>query len=89
MWHYPACKQPPAGEAKLARAEATMMIVGLLLAVLVGVSVSVLGGGGAILTVPIFVYVMGFDTKEAVASSLAVVGMTSLSGAVSHWRVGA
>ncbi len=65
-----------------------MMIVGLLLAVLVGLSVSVLGGGGAILTVPIFVYVMGFDTKEAVASSLAVVGMTSLSGAVSHWREG-
>jgi uncharacterized membrane protein YfcA len=65
-----------------------MVIIGLLLAVLVGLSVSVLGGGGAILTVPIFVYVMGFDTKEAVASSLAVVGVTSLSGAVSHWREG-
>ena len=65
-----------------------MVIIGLLLAVLVGLSVSVLGGGEAILTVPIFVYVMGFDAKEAVASSLAVVGMTSLSGAVSHWREG-
>ena len=65
-----------------------MVIIGLLLAVLVGLSVSVLGGGGAILTVPIFVYVMGFDIKEAVASSLAVVGMTSLSGAASHWREG-
>jgi uncharacterized membrane protein YfcA len=38
--------------------------------------------------VPIFVYVLGFDAKEAVASSLAVVGLTSLSGAVSHWREG-
>ena len=65
-----------------------MVIIGLLLAVLVGLSVSLLGGGGAILTVPIFFYVLGFGTKEAVASSLAVVGVTSLSGAVSHWREG-
>ncbi len=65
-----------------------MVIIGLLLAVLVGLSVSLLGGGGAILAVPVFFYVLGFDTKEAVASSLAVVGVTSLSGAVSHWREG-
>lgn len=65
-----------------------MVIIGLSLAILVGLSVSLLGGGGAILTVPIFVYVLGFDTKEAVASSLAVVGITSLSGAISHWREG-
>ncbi len=64
------------------------MIIGLLLAVFVGLSVSLLGGGGAILAVPIFVYVLGFGTKEAVASSLVVVGLTSLSGAVSHWREG-
>src|SRR5215210_5180291 len=65
-----------------------MSIRGLLLAVLVGLSVSLLGGGGAILAVPIFFYVLNFDTKEAVAASLAVVGVTSLSGAVSHWREG-
>ncbi len=65
-----------------------MVIIGLLLAILVGLSVSLLGGGGAILAVPILFYVLGFGTKEAVASSLAVVGVTSLSGAVSHWREG-
>ncbi len=64
------------------------MIIGLLLAVLVGLSVSLLGGGGAILAVPVFIYVLGFGTKEAVASSLVVVGATSLSGAFSHWREG-
>jgi uncharacterized membrane protein YfcA len=58
-----------------------MSILGLLLAVLVGLSVSLLGGGGAILAVPIFFYVLSFDTKEAVASSLAVVGVTSFAGA--------
>src|SRR5215218_1448954 len=65
-----------------------MLVIGLLLAVLVGLSVSLLGGGGAILAVPIFVYVLGFGIKEAVASSLVVVGLTSLSGAASHWREG-
>ena len=64
-----------------------MIIIGLLLAVLIGLSIGLLGGGGAILAVPIFVYVLGFGTKEAVASSLVVVGTTSLL-AVTHWREG-
>ena len=46
------------------------------------------GRGGSILTVPIFVYVLGFRAKEAIASSLAVVGVTSLFGALEHWREG-
>jgi uncharacterized membrane protein YfcA len=62
--------------------------VGLLLAAAVGLSLGLLGGGGSILTVPIFVYVLGFDAKEAIAMSLAVVGVTSLFGAVGHWRAG-
>lgn len=37
---------------------------------------------------PIFVYVLGFGTKEAIASSLAVVGVTSIFGAAEHWREG-
>lgn len=65
-----------------------MVILGLLLAVLVGLSLGLLGGGGSILTVPIFVYLLGFETKEAIAMSLAVVGIVSLFGAFGHWRAG-
>jgi uncharacterized protein len=65
-----------------------MEILGLALAALIGLSLGLLGGGGSILTVPIFVYVLGFGAKEAIAMSLAVVGATSLFGAVSHWRNG-
>ena len=65
-----------------------MDALGLVLAVAVGVSLGMLGGGGSILTVPIFVYVAGFAAKSAVAMSLPVVGATSLVGAVSHWRSG-
>jgi uncharacterized membrane protein YfcA len=65
-----------------------MAILGFALAALIGLSLGLLGGGGSILTVPIFVYVLGFGAKEAIAMSLAVVGATSLFGAAGHWRAG-
>lgn len=72
-----------------------MLALTLLLAVLVGVTLGLLGGGGSILTVPLLVYVAGMETKEAIATSLLVVGVTSAVGAISHararrvqWRTG-
>jgi uncharacterized membrane protein YfcA len=63
-------------------------LVGFALAVLIGVTLGMLGGGGSILTVPVFVYVMSFEPKDAIAMSLPVVGVTSLAGAAGHWREG-
>lgn len=60
----------------------------VVLAVLVGLSLGLLGGGGSILTLPLLVYVAGMDTKEAIATSLLVVGVTSAVAAVSHARAG-
>lgn len=65
-----------------------MLLLGLGLAALIGLSLGLLGGGGSILTVPIFVYVLGFAPREAIPSSLAVVGAVSLFGAAGHWRQG-
>jgi uncharacterized protein len=65
-----------------------MALLGLGLAALIGLSLGLLGGGGSILTVPIFVYVLGFGAKEAIAMSLAVVGAVSLFGAAGHFRAG-
>ena len=63
-------------------------VVGFVLAVVIGVTLGMLGGGGSILTVPVFVYVMGLDPKDAIAMSLPVVGTTSLVGGLGHWRAG-
>ena len=60
----------------------------VLLAVLVGLSLGLLGGGGSILTVPLLVYVAGLETREAIATSLLVVGVTSSVAAISHARSG-
>ena len=53
---------------------------------LIGTALGLLGGGGSVLTVPIFVYILGFGTKDAIAMSLAVVGATSIAGTLLHWH---
>jgi uncharacterized membrane protein YfcA len=63
-------------------------IVSIAFGFVIGLMLGLLGGGGSILTVPIFVYVLGFGAKESIAMSLAVVGATSLVGAAGHWRLG-
>ncbi|MEE8555534.1 MAG: sulfite exporter TauE/SafE family protein, partial [bacterium] len=62
--------------------------ISIVLAGFMGVTLGMLGAGGSIVTVPILRYVVGFEAKEAIALSLAVVGVTSLIGAVGHWRSG-
>lgn len=66
----------------------TTVIIALLLAVLVGISLGLLGGGGSILTVPILTYVVGMEAHEAIAASLFIVGVTSAFGMLSHARAG-
>jgi uncharacterized membrane protein YfcA len=61
-------------------------VAAVLLAALVGVTLGLLGGGGAILTVPILVYALGVPVKSAVPMSLLVVGTASAVGAVQRWR---
>lgn len=63
-------------------------ILGHILALGIGISLGLLGGGGSILAVPIFMYVMGFSPQTAIAASLVVVGCVSLLGAIPHWKQG-
>lgn len=65
-----------------------MLILGSLLGLVVGGALGLLGGGGSILTVPVFVYVLDLPVKQAVPASLAVVGVTALVGAARHGRYG-
>ncbi|MBX6764159.1 MAG: sulfite exporter TauE/SafE family protein [Rubrobacteraceae bacterium] len=65
-----------------------MVFVGLGAAALIGVSLGVMGAGGSILAVPVFIYLLGFGVKEAVASSLVMVGLTSLLGSWAYLRRG-
>ena len=63
-------------------------IIGHILALCIGLSLGLIGGGGSILAVPILVYVMGLEAKTAIAMSLAIVGVVSLIGVIPHWQQG-
>jgi uncharacterized membrane protein YfcA len=65
-----------------------MLLLGALLALPMGLLLGLLGGGGSILTVPILVYVLGLEPKEAIATSLLVVGVTSAISSLHHARAG-
>lgn len=69
------------------------MLLALLGALVIGVSLGVMGSGGSILTVPVLIYVLGHADKPAIAESLAIVGGIALIGAIPgilsrsvHWR---
>ncbi|MGB0591106.1 MAG: sulfite exporter TauE/SafE family protein [Myxococcota bacterium] len=64
------------------------MLMVTLLATLIGLSLGLLGGGGSILAVPVLAYGAGLPAKEAIATSLIVVGTTALFALIPHARRG-
>lgn len=65
-----------------------MEIAGYATAVLIGLSLGLIGGGGSILTVPILIYFFHIEPVIATTYSLFVVGITSSAGAFSHYKKG-
>jgi len=60
------------------------MTLALLGALLIGLSLGLLGSGGSILTVPVLVYLLGEPPKQAIAESLLIVGGIALLGAIPY-----
>lgn len=65
-----------------------MQIVGYFMALLIGVSLGLIGGGGSILAVPVLAYLFGLDEKLATAYSLFVVGSAALLGGFRQYKNG-
>ncbi|WP_370001130.1 sulfite exporter TauE/SafE family protein [Winogradskyella sp.] len=63
-------------------------ILGYVGALIVGLVLGLIGGGGSILTVPILVYLIGLNPIVATAYSLFVVGVTSIIGAFQNFKKG-
>ncbi|GAA4001766.1 sulfite exporter TauE/SafE family protein [Deinococcus rubellus] len=60
------------------------MILVVVGALLIGLSLGLLGSGGSILTVPVLVYLVGEPGKLAIVESLAIVGLIALVGALPY-----
>lgn len=63
-----------------------MEIIGYCAAIMIGISLGLIGGGGSILTVPVLVYLFHIDATQATSYSLFIVGLTSLIGAYLNYR---
>ncbi len=65
-----------------------IQILGYVGALLIGLVLGLIGGGGSILTVPVMVYVLGLNPIVATAYSLFVVGVSSMVGTVQKHKKG-
>lgn len=69
------------------------MILAFLAALAIGVTLGLLGSGGSIFTIPTLVFILHRPEKEAIADSLAIVGIIAFFGAIPfilrkqvHWQ---
>ena len=65
-----------------------MEIIGFASAIVMGLVLGLMGGGGSILTVPILVYLLKIPPVEATAYSLFVVGLAALFGSIDYLKRG-
>ena len=61
-------------------------LLGYIGALIVGLVLGLIGGGGSILTVPLLVYLLGYNPVVATAYSLFVVGTTSMVGTFQKYK---
>jgi uncharacterized membrane protein YfcA len=65
-----------------------MEYFGYFASIIIGLSLGLIGGGGSILAVPILVYLFKVHPEQATSYSLFIVGITSMIGSYSHYRLG-
>ena len=59
-----------------------MTFTAVALALAIGMAMGLLGGGGSIIAVPAFTFLLHLPPKDAVVTSLAVVGLAATAGAI-------
>ncbi len=65
-----------------------MEIAGYIMALLIGITLGLIGGGGSILAVPVLAYMFHLDEKIATGYSLFIVGTAALVGGARQSKKG-
>jgi len=63
-----------------------MEYLGYIAAILIGISLGLIGAGGSILTIPVLVYLIGIPAVEATSYSLFIVGISAFIGVLRYVR---
>jgi uncharacterized membrane protein YfcA len=61
-----------------------MEYLGYFAAVLIGISLGLIGAGGSILTIPVLVYLIGISAVNATSYSLFIVAVSAMIGVISY-----
>ncbi len=61
-----------------------MEILGYLSAILIGISLGLIGGGGSSLAIPVLVYLFHLSPQAAIPDSFLIVGLSSFAGALTY-----
>jgi len=65
-----------------------MILLSLIFGLFVGMILGLLGSGGAIISIPILIYGLGFSIKEAVPISLMAISLSSIIGSSIAFKQG-
>lgn len=65
-----------------------MEVLGFISAVIIGIILGILGGGGSILSIPVLVYLFHIEPITATAYSFFIVGISSSVGTFSKYKQG-
>lgn len=63
-----------------------METAGYFAAIVIGIILGLIGGGGSILTLPVLIYMMGIGAVTATAYSLFIVGISALVGSIHYFK---
>ena len=62
------------------------MTVVLFGSLVIGLTLGMIGSGGSAITVPVLIYLVGHGAKEAIAESMAIVGLISIAAVIPYAR---
>ena len=65
-----------------------MEYLGYFAAILIGISLGLIGAGGSILTIPVLVYLIGISAVNATSYSLFIVGVSAFIGVLRYIKNG-
>jgi uncharacterized membrane protein YfcA len=63
-----------------------MEIVAYACAIIIGVTLGLIGAGGSILSIPVLVYLLGIEATKATSYSLFIVGVAAFVAAITYAR---
>jgi uncharacterized protein len=63
-----------------------MIYLGYIAAIIIGISLGLIGAGGSILTIPVLVYLIGISAVDATSYSLFIVAVSALIGVLRYFK---